>query len=410
MRYGLNYNGTIKVNALGYKPVDGFTFELRNDQDYSFSMDMDMEEKNNTGAIGGRVVDRRTGLNIPDAHVTIRVVRNDSVFHSEVLEVSSEDGDFFHSIENLRESASYTAQLTVEARGYEYRNGSNLTFELTLDNLFRRNDIIIDLVERNATISIRGQVVNDRTGRPLSQANVLVQIEGHFDHEDFEEVSLRTDSEGFFYYRQPDIRHGYDYSGSVSVSARSYVSDTIEELRFDYDNFYEQNELVFSLEERNVTGRIEGRIVNDRTGKPLEEATVEVNIGGKVVEVKTDEDGRFSYEQEDLRHGLSYATEFYAGLTGFYSNKDLRDILSLSNEYSSENVTIRLRERNVTAEISGIIMNQRSLKPLDSAEVKIELDGKVLEVLTDNKGKIKIISKKICFFGLIFQFICLTFY
>jgi predicted nucleic acid-binding protein len=168
-----------------------------------------------------------------------------------------------------------------------------------------------------------------------------------------------------------------------------FPKEEISEFELDDNNNYRKRNIVVMLDERNVTAKISGKVINERTKKPLPNAEVEVSIGQNTVKVKTDMDGEFVVLEEDLRHGFDYETAINVKANGFFTLENGKEFkLETDNDYRKNDIVIKLKERNASIIVSGQVINNRTKLPVANAVTELDIgEDNEYEIKTDENGR-----------------------
>ncbi|NOZ87896.1 MAG: carboxypeptidase regulatory-like domain-containing protein [Deltaproteobacteria bacterium] len=133
-------------------------------------------------------------------------------------------------------------------------------------------------------------------------------------------------------------------------------------------------------ETTNPTGTVQGLVLDDETGSPLENVAVIALAGGKVLQTTTDANGAYAFTEvpsSSSQLSMTFNIDGYTRVTAevVVGTKDGQDQYELNN--FTENVNIRLFP--LTAALKGTVLTaSRDAAPAKNADVVITTTGNAL--------------------------------
>ena len=252
------------------------------------------------------------------------------------------------------------------------------------------------LREENYTAIAEGIIINNRTGEPIPGATVEFDLESEINGNLEREISVVTDNNGFFKAYHPHVRSNENFTGELEVVAYGFEDTESESFNLSKINNFTQQFLVVRMDERNVSGTVTGLVMNLRTGEPIENAEIILRIVGHDVptSVRSDEDGLWRAEPEDLRYGKTYVADILVRARGFADAvpSENKFFLHPINNYTHPRVVTLMNERNATASIRGQLFDARTNQPIRNAELVLTIPGRgeTHEIETDENGNVSL--------------------
>ncbi|MEI2325688.1 carboxypeptidase regulatory-like domain-containing protein [Priestia megaterium] len=304
----------------------------------------------NAGSITGRVIDQRTGKPIQGA--TVFVLKGKDVV---AVGYTDEQGNFI-----ITGVPAGTYIILATAPGFNSESKSVIV---------EAGEIVpvppFNLTAISNAGSITGRVIDQRTGKPIQGATVFV-LKG----KDVVAVGYTDEQGNFIITRVPAGTY------TILATANGFKSESKSVI-------VEAGEIVpvppFNLTAISNAGSITGRVIDQRTGKPIQGATVFVLKGKDVVAVGyTDEQGNF------IITGVPAGTyTILATANGFKSETQRVNILV----NTTEEINITLIPKLTT--ITGVVCDIKTGARLPNILIEVLDIHKefITDLLTDHNGE-----------------------
>lgn len=189
------------------------------------------------------------------------------------------------------------------------------------------------------------------------------------------EAEAFTDEAGYFVANQDTLLKNLTYRAKLEIRALGYF-DNINALNFELSpkNSFLKENLEAKMVERNVTGEVHGRVINQRSQEAIANALLVISVGSSLtserehIEVRTDEKGNFKAAVRDLRFGQDYVGDAVSSALGFApSETGFNFKLKRRNRYNTTGHVIALLERNTTGKVKTKVLDGRTGKPISFA-------------------------------------------